>query len=61
MNCVSYAKLAVKLGMTPAALKMAVSRMLQRYGKLLRAEIANTVSNPAEVEEELQALFKALS
>jgi RNA polymerase sigma-70 factor (ECF subfamily) len=60
-HAISYAELAAKLGMTEAALKMAVSRMRQRYGELLRAEIANTVSNPAEVEEELQALFKALS
>ena len=34
--------------------------MKQRYGELLRAEIANTVSSPQEVEEELRALFAAL-
>jgi len=43
-----------------AALKMAVSRMRQRYGELLRAEIAKTVSGPEQVEEELRALFTAL-
>lgn len=57
----SYAELATELGMTEAALKMAVSRMRQRYGELLRIEIANTVSRPEEVEEEMQALFAALS
>lgn len=57
----SYADLATKLGMTQAALKMAVSRMRRRYGELLRVEIANTVSGPEEVEEEMQALFAALS
>jgi RNA polymerase sigma-70 factor (ECF subfamily) len=57
----SYAELAAKLGMTEAALKMAVSRMRKRYGELLRAEIANTVANPAEIDEELRALFAALS
>ena len=56
----SYPELAAKLGTTEAALKMAVSRMRQRYGELLRAEIANTVSEPAEVEDELRALFAAL-
>jgi hypothetical protein len=40
---------------------MAVSRMRQRYGELLRSEIAMTVSSPEEVEEELRALFAALS
>lgn len=56
----SYAELGTRLGMTEAALKMAVSRMRQRYGELLRAEIADTVSDPAEVEEELRALIAAL-
>jgi RNA polymerase sigma-70 factor (ECF subfamily) len=57
----SYAGLAVQLGTTEAALKMAVSRMRRRYGELLRAEIANTVSNPADVDEELRAVLAALS
>jgi DNA-directed RNA polymerase specialized sigma24 family protein len=56
-----YARLAMELATTEAALKMAVRRMRQRYGELLRAEIAITVSGPAEVEEELRALFAALS
>jgi DNA-directed RNA polymerase specialized sigma24 family protein len=60
-RAVAYADLALKLNTTEAALKMAVSRMRQRYGELLRAEIANTVSDPAEVEAELRALFAALS
>ena len=57
----SYAELSSKLGMTEAALKMAVSRMRHRYGELLRAEIANTVASSEEIEEELRALFAALS
>ena len=59
-GAVSYAELAAQLETTEAALKMAVSRMRDRYGELLRAEIANTVSGPAEIEEELRALFAAL-
>ena len=57
----TYAELAGPLETTEAALKMAVSRMRERYGELLRAEIANTVSDPTKVEEELRALFGALS
>lgn len=57
----SYANLAVKLNTTEAALKMAVSRLRRRYGELLRAEIARTVSEPGDVEDELRALFAALS
>jgi RNA polymerase sigma-70 factor (ECF subfamily) len=60
-RAVSYAELAAKLQSTEAALKMAVSRLRQRYGELLRAEIANTVSRPEEIDEELHALFAALS
>jgi len=56
----SYAALALKLGTTEAALKTAVSRMRQRYGELLGAEIAKTVSTPEEVEEEFHRLFSAL-
>jgi len=57
----SYVELAAKLGTTEAALKMAVSRLRQRYGELLRAEIANTVSSTKEVDEELRSLVAALS
>src|SRR5215467_8085725 len=60
-RAVSYAELATKFAMTEAALKMAVSRMRHRYGELLREEIANTVSSPSEVEEEMRALVAALS
>jgi len=57
----NYAELAVKLNTTEAALQMTVSRMRRRYGELLRAEIASTVSTPEEAEDELRALFAALS
>jgi RNA polymerase sigma factor (sigma-70 family) len=57
----SYAELAARLGTTEAALKMAVSRMRQRYVELLRAEVANTVNDPKDVEEEWRSLAAALS
>ena len=60
-RAVAYADLALRLNTTEAALKMAVSRLRQRYGELLRAEIAQTVAGPEEVEEELRALVAALS
>ena len=58
---IAYAELGARLGTTEAALKMAVNRMRHRYGELLREEIAKTVSSPEEIEEELRALFAALS
>ena len=41
-RAVSYAELALKLGTTEAALKMAVSRMRQRYGQLLTVEVISS-------------------
>jgi RNA polymerase sigma factor (sigma-70 family) len=58
---ISYALLGQKLGSTEAAVKMTVSRIRYRYGKLLREEIARTVATPEEVEDELHAFFRALS
>ncbi|HXT12620.1 MAG TPA: sigma-70 family RNA polymerase sigma factor [Candidatus Angelobacter sp.] len=56
-----YAALAAKLGMTEGSVKVAVHRLRQRYRQLLRDEIANTVSKPDEVEEEMRYLFAVLS
>lgn len=56
----AYAETAAELGMTEEAVKAAVYRLRRRYRELLELEIARTVAGPAEVEEELQALFAAL-
>ena len=58
---VAYGELAAKLGMTEASVKMAVLRLRQRYREVLRAEIAETVAGPSEVEDELRQVFRALS
>lgn len=52
-----YADIAATLGTTPAAVKAAVHRLRQRYGRLLREEIADTVTSPTEVDEELRHLL----
>jgi RNA polymerase sigma-70 factor (ECF subfamily) len=57
----SYADLAVKLSSAEGTLRTAVSRLRRQYADLVRAEVAQTVANPGEVEEELRALFAALS
>ena len=49
----SYAELAGSLKMSEGAFKVAVHRLRQRYGELVRAEIAQTVADPGEVEQEL--------
>jgi RNA polymerase sigma factor (sigma-70 family) len=55
-----YAELAQQLGTSEAALKMAVNRLRQRYGELLRDTIAQTIASQDQVDEELRSLFMAL-
>jgi RNA polymerase sigma-70 factor (ECF subfamily) len=50
----TYAAAAAELGITENAAKMAASRLRQRFRSLLRAVVADTVSNESELEEELQ-------
>jgi len=57
----SYAAVGARLSLTESAVKQAVHRMRRRYGELFREEIAQTVSGPGEVEEELKHLFAVLS
>jgi RNA polymerase sigma-70 factor (ECF subfamily) len=57
---VPYAVLAADLGMTEDATKAAAYRLRRRYGALLREQIIATVGDPAEVEDEIRALFLAL-
>ena len=52
-----YADVAERLGMTPSAARMAASQMRKRYRQLLREAIADTVSDPAEVDDEIRNLF----
>lgn len=56
-----YAELGAKLGMGEGAVKSAVHRLRQRYRQLLREEIAQTVTGPGELEEELRHLFAVLA
>lgn len=52
-----YAKVAEALEMTEGAVATAVHRLRLRYGKCLRAEIANTVAELTEVDDELRHLL----
>jgi RNA polymerase sigma factor (sigma-70 family) len=56
-----YAVLAVRLGMSEGAVKVAVHRLRMRYREKLKAEIAHTVATPADVDPELRHLFRVLS
>ncbi|MBI3417971.1 MAG: sigma-70 family RNA polymerase sigma factor [Verrucomicrobia bacterium] len=57
----SYADIAARVGTTPGAVKVAMHRLRQRYGELLRAEVGHTVARPEEVDDEIRHLLAALS
>jgi RNA polymerase sigma factor (sigma-70 family) len=54
-----YLEVARALGMSEGAVKVAVHRIRRRYRELLRAEVAQTLARPEQVEEELAALMAA--
>jgi hypothetical protein len=56
-----YALVADQLGMSTGAVAVAVHRLRQRYRELVYAEIANTVADPADIEEEKRHLFAVLT
>jgi RNA polymerase sigma-70 factor (ECF subfamily) len=56
----SYSGLAVDLGMTESAVKSAIWRMRRRHELLVREEIAKTVANPMDLEEEIRYLLRVL-
>lgn len=58
---VSYESAAAQTALSLGALKTVVRRMRIRYGELMRAEIAETVSNSTEVEEEIRHLLSVLA
>jgi len=55
-----YARIAVELNMTEGAVKVAVHRMRLRHRELLRAEIAETVATPGDLEDEVRYLISVL-
>ena len=57
----AYGQISKRLGMGEGAVRVAVHRLRQRYGELLRCEVAHTVANESEVDEELRYLLQVLS
>jgi hypothetical protein len=48
------------LGVRESTVKVAMHRHRAGYQELLRGEIARTVDDPAEIEEEISTLIEAL-
>lgn len=58
---VPHAEAARTLKIEEGAVRVAVHRLRKRYRQLLRDEIAQTLSDPMQVDEEMRALFGAFS
>jgi RNA polymerase sigma-70 factor (ECF subfamily) len=57
----AQSEVAKSLGMEEGAVRVAVHRLRKRYRQLLRDEIANTLADAAQVDEEMRALFGAFA
>jgi RNA polymerase sigma-70 factor (ECF subfamily) len=53
-------RLAEASGMSVPAFRMAVHRLRKRLRDCMKAEVAGTLDDPAQVQEEMRALFAAL-
>jgi RNA polymerase sigma-70 factor (ECF subfamily) len=53
-------EIARRLGLSENAVRIAVHRLRKRYGELVKLEVAETVSDPGDVDGELGDLFDAL-
>jgi RNA polymerase sigma factor (sigma-70 family) len=56
-----YNAVAANLGLSEGAVKVAVHRLRQRFGAVLRAEIAETVLSEEDVDDEMRDLIRAVS
>jgi DNA-directed RNA polymerase specialized sigma24 family protein len=55
-----FARIAAELGVSQDAARAAAHRLRRRYRDLVRDEVARTVDDSADVEDEIAALFSAL-
>ena len=57
----SHAEISAALGVSESYVRLAVHRYRNRYRLLLRKEIARTVADPAEIDQEITTLIEALA
>jgi RNA polymerase sigma factor (sigma-70 family) len=56
-----YAQIGAGLGLSETAVKQAVHRLRERYRDRLRAEVAQTLADPKDLDEELRYLVSVVS
>jgi len=58
---IGYGAIAARLGISEGAARVAVHRLRKRFREVFREQIAQTVSSPAEIDEEVAHLVAALA
>lgn len=56
----SYVEIAAALDMKEGAVKTAIHRMRKRLGRVLREEVAQTVSDPEQLDDEIRHLLRVV-
>jgi RNA polymerase sigma-70 factor (ECF subfamily) len=56
----SYTQISAALGVAKATVRVAAHRLRRRLGTLIREEIARTIADPDQIEQEITDLFRAL-
>lgn len=54
-------EMGARLGLGESAIKVAIHRLRKRFREVVRAEIAATLADPGQVDEEMRHLLEALS
>jgi RNA polymerase sigma-70 factor (ECF subfamily) len=57
----AFAEVAARLGVTEPALKSVVHRMRRRYADLFRDEVAQTVADPKDTDDEIRHMLAVLA
>ena len=60
-SAIAYREVVAELGITEGAARVAVHRLRKRCRELLRDEIAQTVADKGQIDDEIRGLFAALS
>lgn len=60
-SAIPYPQAAAATGLSESAVRVAVHLLRRRYRELLREEIAQTLADPTQVDDEMRALFSAFS
>ena len=55
-----YGEAAERLGMSEGSVRAAVLRLRKRFGRALRAQIAETVADPGEVDDEIRRMLSVI-